>query len=590
MVLLSGCSSLTGPQSNVNADNQFAATPEYYLGLAQQTQGDASYGYQLQAVQQYIRNKNYPAADKTLSAIPSAMLAPQQSAQFLLLAAQLNLVYDRPGKAYTQLSNIVNTDQLPVDMQVQQQQLLAQAYMSLGQTVNAIKSRLQLSKLLTDPLDIRQNNQAIWHASQSVNDNTLQQFSTDDSQPSVEAWASLTLISRRYTNNPEILVAQLRAWRQKFSDNPANNLLAHVLPDAGDVLSTPKHIALLLPMNNQFTPQAQAILNGFMQAYYQTPLLQRPQLSIVDTSQINMKTAYQQAAQDGADFIVGPLMKDHVNSLADYGPDIPVLALNYGSMSDSPPDNFYQLGLSPDNEATQAALRMWKNGKSRVITITVAGDWGQSIVNDFSQRFQNLGGQVVASLAIDTKNNLTDEIAELMNVDRSQARAAALRKTLGEKFTFIPRRRQDIDAIFINAPPGVARQVLPLLRFYYAGNTPVYATSVIFNGIAAARRDSDLNGVMFTDMPWAIAPTAGQVAIRKQFATLWSSNFAQYSKLYALGIDTYHMMSQLNRLKVFPQSAFHGFTGTLYLEPNGHLYRQLPWARFVRGTPQLVKQ
>src|SRR5205823_5983563 len=66
------------------------------------------------------------------------------------------------------------------------------------------------------------------------------------------------------------------------------------------------------------------------------------------------------------------------------------------------------------------------------------------------------------------------------------------------------KRRQDADMIFMIAPPEYARQIKPLLNYYYAGNLPIYATSHVYQGIPNAALDNDLNGIQFCDMPWTI--------------------------------------------------------------------------------------
>ncbi|HBM24713.1 MAG TPA: hypothetical protein DD411_14230, partial [Alcanivorax sp.] len=48
---------------------------------------------------------------------------------------------------------------------------------------------------------------------------------------------------------------------------------------------------------------------------------------------------------------------------------------------------------------------------------------------------------------------------------------------------------------FLVADPNEGRQIKPALNFHYARDLPVFATSHLYNGTPAPRRDQDLDGV-----------------------------------------------------------------------------------------------
>ena len=72
---------------------------------------------------------------------------------------------------------------------------------------------------------------------------------------------------------------------------------------------------------------------------------------------------------------------------------------------------------------------------------------------------------------------------------------------------FEPRRRQDIDIVFMAAFPAGARQLMPQLAFHHGADLPVHATSHVWSGVPDPANDRDLDGVVFGDMPWLAAPT-----------------------------------------------------------------------------------
>ena len=94
-------------------------------------------------------------------------------------------------------------------------------------------------------------------------------------------------------------------------------------------------------------------------------------------------------------------------------------------------------------------------------------------------------------------------------------------------------------------PLIIGRQIRPLLRYFFAGNIPVYATSQIYSGRPNPQRDADLNGVMFCDMPWVLSPSnlspSSLARIQQQVQTAWPDSYANNAKLYALGVDAYRV-------------------------------------------------
>lgn len=356
------------------------------------------------------------------------------------------------------------------------------------------------------------------------------------------------------------------------------------------MVEQPQRVALLLPLRGQYAASAQAIRNGFLAAYYydkqRNPNV--PSVTVIDVSD-NVQTAYQQAISGGANFIVGPLTKPQVEALARENQlQVPTLALN--TIGDQrTPNNLYQFGLSPVYEADQAAQKAWQDGHHNAIIIAQAGPWGQSIANAFANRWQQLGGQIVANLDFTPRQDISSAIGNLLQVDKSVVSSKGFKQALKDKIPLNEMRRQDFDVVFLVALPQQARLIKPLLKFYFAGDIPVYATSSIYGGTPSPQYDRDLNGIIFPDMPWVLdTPNqlpSGIGTIQSNIVTLWPKSYTSYPKLYAFGIDAYNLVGDLNQLAGAPQSGIGGATGTLYLGPQHQIYRQLQWAQMRNGVP-----
>lgn len=345
--------------------------------------------------------------------------------------------------------------------------------------------------------------------------------------------------------------------------------------DQNFALSTPavpsnnviQPIALLLPLQGPLANIGQSVKQGFLAAADENG--SSPRIILIDTSvESSIQAAYTQAVAKNAQIIVGPLLKPQVQSIAGLQTTVPILALNYLNSDISTPPELYQFGLSPIDEAQQATSHAWQNGKRSALIITANGNWGSQIGEAFAQQWQALGGTIVGQLSLSQNPaDITKQISHFLH------------------FKPPHDRRTDFDVIFLASSPQIGRQVKPLLKFFYAGDIPVYATASIYSGIPRSQRfDKDLNQVIFCTAPWSLANNTIEPNLYQQLQSASPERFSQNSKYYALGIDAFHIIQQLGRLKQSPQQTLPGTTGILSLNSQHRISRQLPCAQFRNGN------
>ena len=212
-----------------------------------------------------------------------------------------------------------------------------------------------------------------------------------------------------------------------------------------------------------------------------------------DTAQ-GSEQAYLKAQLDGADFIVGPLLRPEVDQIIGQAGFVPTLALNFATRQGTFMRGFYQFALAPEDEARTIAATAAVAGARTALAFVPGNARGTQIGDTFRAEFEARGGQLVDSGTYDPAlQDFSKPIAALLNVTRSDQRYRRLAANLGEALQFEPRRRQDVDMIFLVADARTARLLMPQLRFYSAGDVPAYATADIFDP-ASTQRDSDLNG------------------------------------------------------------------------------------------------
>lgn len=89
-------------------------------------------------------------------------------------------------------------------------------------------------------------------------------------------------------------------------------------------------------------------------------------------------------------------------------------------------------------------------------------------------------------------------------------------------------------------------------------------------------KDKDLDGIIFCDMPWVFQHQMG--------TRNWPEQLNSYNRLYALGMDSFALASQLNQLLLFPAMGIHDKSGVLYLNRSQQVARVPAWGRFKGGV------
>ncbi|HVO06958.1 MAG TPA: penicillin-binding protein activator, partial [Burkholderiaceae bacterium] len=375
-----------------------------------------------------------------------------------------------------------------------------------------------------------------------------------------------------------------------YPGHPATELLAQALAAPLPVATRLHKLALVLPVTGQAAGYAATIQAGFNYAWQQLPADARPEVQVYDTGVLPVDQALRQAHADGNDFIVGPLTRQEVDVAASAWPGVPMLALNFLSAGRSAPYGMNQYALSPEDDAREVARRLLASGQKRGVALSPTGDWGARVLAAFTQELQAGGGTLVAQAVYDpAEHDYAAPIRTVLGTDQSILRRQRLQSILGQKLEFEPRGRADIDFIFAPAQAAQARLLRPQLRFQYAGEVPVYATSDAYaadGGVA----NQDLDGLIVPAMPWVVPNSGSASAVRDSVAAASGDNTDWQSGLYAFGYDALQLSVAIAAAgRDYERVQVAGLTGELRLGADGRVHRQPAWARIARnGTPQLL--
>lgn len=579
------------PEENARTlmqSGDYSAAALEYLDLAAKDKQNATV-YRLKAAAAYVEAGDFAAAQKTLGDTRVADNDTLQNIRMKILSARLELEFGQPGKALA-LLNEISEPNIPQSLRITFHDIRAKAYLAHGDYLKAASERLRLSNYLNTPIEIDQNNRSLWKVLEAIPASDIDDLRIAAPEE-LTSWFELASLYQTYRYQPSRLNNAIDGWVQRYPGHPAYSSIAQeLLGKSKQLVNRPAKIGLLLPLSGKFQKSSAAIRDGFLAAWYMDRQ-EKSDIEIYDANSLNILDVYQQAVNDGVDYIVGPLEKEAINQLANQG-ELPtqILALNRQELNKEQTNaKLIQFGLSPEDEATQVAEIAMSDGHRLALVMTPDNPWGDRIAEAFMSRWIELGGGVLERMVFQSNSkDFGSPVKALLNIDSSEKRARDLRNKLNIKINNVERRREDADFIFTAALPGDARQLFPQFRFHHAGDLPVYSTSHIFTGVVNESSDIDLNDVMFIDMPWILETSRQLSIIQDALNRNWSQDRSQYRRLYALGIDAYHLIPEINRLRAEKNTFLNGETGDLRITPDNIIKRQLRRAQFVEGKPVLL--
>ncbi len=165
------------------------------------------------------------------------------------------------------------------------------------------------------------------------------------------SWHNFAQRTRPATRRQRVAPAD---WSARHPNHPGTSLLPRAapgtaasagLPAPALMPGQPPSVALLLPLSGRQQAAGTAVRDGFLAAYLDRPDA-APRVLVYDTAELGVGPAYERALADGAQFVIGPLTKDDVATLAAGQLAVPTLALNSFSGESPPPFPFPVLARS----------------------------------------------------------------------------------------------------------------------------------------------------------------------------------------------------------------------------------------------------
>lgn len=553
---------------------------------------------QIEAYQQRLQTSQYQETEQLLAQIldtlDSDSLSTAEYNDFRLLVARLSLLRKESNKAQVLLS-----EEYPL-INPQQSALLtwlnAECYQQLKENKQAFLGYLDYAVLVMGKT--KDGNETsgkfpyylmkIWENLEKYqkslkNEQTLLQLQITDKPYLMQyhGWLRLSQIIANQLRK-QSLEQEIKQWRAIYPQHMANNDFLNALYQQRiKSLLDIQQIALLFDQTERYERAINNIVNGIIAAHYQQPHHNSVKLRrYAFTNAENIQNIYQQAVNDGADVVIGPLNKTAVQQLSLQSEfAVPTLVLNQIPVEQAQQSkNLFQFALLPEDEIQAIVERAKKDGHHNAVIIVPQSAWGDRIANAFTKKWQHAGGNILTEQRILMQGyDFKQPITELLAVDTSYLRKLELANRIGFSFKFKPRIRQDIDMIFIAAYPQQARQIPLQIRFHHGMNIPIYALSQLIEEPFNQLQNNDLNGIIYSDMPWLMEPN--MVAI----SNLSQEKNATLKRLFSLGVDSYRILPYLNLLQTKQISLFHGEVADLRIDSQGKIERDFQFSKIISG-------
>jgi outer membrane PBP1 activator LpoA protein len=582
IAILAGCAQVGGPRTEAPdaaaADQaylqgDFEGAAQDFLQLADAHPRDGAF-YRLRAAEAYLQSGQIPAMAAVLPDIKRSRLQGDETIRFDLLAAEAALANHDAAAALAHLDFAAAAVAMPLRLRALELRARAQAMQ--GDALDSARTRADLDHLLSG--DDRAQNQAQIVATLSTmpvdalrNEATV--LAPDDP---LRGWIDQALRA----GGSALPVVVLHP------DRPVGTLIPRgSQPAEREGYHPVSRIALLLPSAGALAAVAQPVRDGFFAAHFADGDAQRAPITVYDTgtSPTEAVAAYQQAVSDGADRIVGPLAREDVTAVFAQGNlPVPVLALNLPDGVPTPPGSA-AFALSPDAEAAQAAEYMLKQGITQAVAIVTTEDWGERAALAFRAQFEAGNGQMLGEGRIEPGQvDYSAMIHQALATVPVSSTAPAVPGAAP-----VPPVPPAGIGIFISLRPQQARLLMPQLKLAGHTGVPVFATSHIYAGSYSPGLDRDLDGVWFCDAPWLFDTALGLPKHDDIVRSLDSARGAG-GRLFAMGMDAYHLLPYLDWLVQHPDSYLPGATGQLAEDHLGRVQRLLTWAQFRNGAARPV--
>lgn len=637
---------LIGCPANVSKQLDFdeAKSSQYYLSQYTAASGNQKIDWQLLAIRSLIIEGNTQQARQLINQLPSDLNKTQQKESLLLqgeLAVKNKLNFDINQLTFADLTEGQKIRYYTIKIGLDGQK---------GDVNSQIRDYIELEKYGTT----EQRHQAIndtWNFLSTLDDSSISSVLVYANESVLQGWIDLAYsyrnnsniyaiedgddaeaIAKKEESSLNLIKNAVKEWQMQYSTHPAALYLPrniygekYRLPDD----ASQKTIALLLPLSGPSKVFGDAIRLGYSDAarFYSQELQQN--LYVYDTNSNSLDVLVKQAQQQGAELIVGPLLKQDVLTIMKLAPSMPVLALNKIDSTDftgNYPEQICFFALSPENEAMDAANHIYSQRKKIPLLIVPKSDLGDRIVNSFAAQWRSIdpasngvyvqyfdsenalstkmnsgiGIELEGSLIADSKfssNESTSSNHFLTDFSTSDSVMTAQSDTETPQFDSIYIYASHSELTLIKSMLEMAsnkievdengqevvdkkgnkvaiKKIIPAL--YSSSRSHIADTTQDFR--------YDMDRMQFSDIPLIV----NQNQLVEELPSYIKNDYSLV-RLYAMGVDAWRLANRFSQLKPYQIDVLDGMTGQLSVAQQCEVTRTFTWLQYRNGEDTVVQ-
>ena len=568
--VLTGCGSQPTPiTATTEIENEVISPSLDFIELANRSSGADAERYRLLALKQSILNQDFALASELYGQINYSLLSAREinsvELSFIPLRAQ-GMTSEEIEAALEKL--VPNRNDLP-----EWNYYMGEAQVDLSNKSLATEYYFSCSILPESQISYRTMcRDNLWSLLLDSDQNRSDGLAAANSD--YLAWIEL---AKLFNDNSGLIESQTKNLELWFSNNPDHPARLNPPKRLADLIlleiGTPSSVALVLPLSGRLQAAGEAVMDGFLSAAYQTGAsgYQVPQVEIFDTETLPIELIAEILSDQDFDIAVGPLDADKVALFENaVSPELTLLSLNQLSGQQYRPSHF-GFSLAVEGEAHQAAQLAIESDYKTALVLVEDSNIGERAAGAFADEWLKEDREIYDLVRLSDSTTLTQRLEQSFHLDQSESRKSQLQTLLGKALAFTPRRRQDIDTIFLASNSVLARQVTPTLAFLFAQDVPALATSRVYDQSTDSEDYRDLEALIFLAPPWL----AGD---EPSLAESGSSRPLELQKLEAMGVDAFFLSRRFRQLED-PEFRYQGKTGEIFVGSDGNLIRTMEWVR-----------
>jgi len=406
--------------------------------------------------------------------------------------------------------------------------------------------------------------------------------------PNIQGWSKLLSFANKFGDDTPRFQRYLNQWQREFGTHPAQHIASQLKNTETFVSNEINNIAVIIPLSGKQERAGKVAQQGILAAYDKNTTTR---LHFIDSNNLDMTQLSEQFEQLNVDYVIGPLLKENVNSyLSQQELSVPTLLLNLpGNVVLKP----HQVALSmrPEDEAIQAATTLSRKNFQQPIILSHQDQASRRIAQTFSQQWQHITGKEPETIFFDRDAKMQNQLKASLGVDLSQKRTNELNSRIKYSFKNELRNRRDIDMIYIVGLPLETKLLKPYIDVNtspFADIIPVYASSRSHSAKNDKSDHRDLSGLIFTEMPWQLPGKQQNKALAAQAKKLWPNRSDSLQAIFAMGYDSLALVEKISAMKNKTYVRHYGQTGILQLSATNILKRSLAWGKYNRNKVQEI--